>query len=153
MEDDPVLGPVPVGLYAATAVCWAEVLTTSRQGRATRVAVDTPEGITEWPVAGHARELSALKPGDRVVALLDPADQGLYLIHALADADEPPRAGLERRPDGSYLLRAEHGSIRLEVAGAELELGADGAIRIDGEVVEARARGEHRIRGARVAIN
>ena len=153
MDDEPVLGPASVGLYAASAVCWAVVLTADRHGRATRVAVDTPEGISEWPVAGHAREIAALRPGDRVVALLDPSDQGLYLVHALADADEPPRAGLERRPDGSYLLRAEYGGVRLEVAGAELELGADGTVRIDAEAVETRARGEQRIRGARVAIN
>ncbi len=150
--EETTLALSPVGLIPAVTPCWGEVVA-AEAGRARSVAVDTEAGPTEWAVAGHARELAPVAPGDRVVVLLDAAERAAYLVHVLAAVDEPPRCGLELRPDGAYVFRADGRAVRLEVAGADLELGRDGVVRIAGEAIDTRARGVHRIRGARVAIN
>ncbi len=155
MDDHALSSLPPAEVYAAVPARWGEVVRAS-EGRAERVALRGRPGYPEdpeWPVAGHARDLSPVAQGDRVIVLLDCEAGAVYLTHCLAAPGEPPRSGIERLPGGMFLCRAEGGAIRLEVDGAQLELCADGRILLDGEAIRSRARGEHRIRGARVAIN
>ncbi|MBK1736085.1 hypothetical protein CKO15_12545 [Halorhodospira abdelmalekii] len=75
------------------------------------------------------------------------------ILHVIAQRGERPRQGLECRPDGSFLFRADAGDVRLEANGAMLELRADGQIQIDGDTVHTHAHGENRITGQRIELN
>lgn len=145
---------LPAGQSPLTVIA---KVSTAANGRAVAIALLTPSGVVQLPVIAHARDLSSLSPGDSVVVLLDAErlelSRGGWILHALAEAAEVPRVGLECRPDGSFLFRADRGDVRIEANGSMLELGADGRILIDGDTVHTHAHGENRITGQRIALN
>ena len=130
---------------------------TAAKGRATSIYLLAPDGIMELPVIAHSRDLSPLSAGDSVIVLLDSdrleQSRGGWILHALAESAEVPRQGLECRPDGSFLFRAERGDVRIEANGSMLELRCDGRIQVDGDTIHTHAHGENRITGQRVALN
>lgn len=113
-------------------------------------ALQVESGGAEWPVAAHLDSVSPLACGDKV--LVESVPDGVVILGRLRGADEPPALPVRQDAEGRLLIDHARGVI-LRARGNAIELRADGAVLVNGNTIQAAARGLHRLQGATIELN